>query len=99
MDAAAGVVRAVYPVVAVPDPFLSVSMSKLGLRRALRARGLEAALDGFLAADPQALHDWQDSQVVRLDDPLMQAALPAFRQLAGLTDEDVRTLVQEAARE
>lgn len=96
VDETLKIVRAVYPVVTVPDPVLAAEMSKLGLRRALRARGLEEALDGFLAESPQALHDWQDSQVIRLDDPLMQAALPAFRQLAGLTDEDLRALVAEA---
>lgn len=99
VDAEAGVVLAIYPVVTVPDPALAAEMSKLGLRRALRSRGLEEALDSLLAASPQALHDWQDSQVVRMDDPLMAQMLPGFRQAAGLTDEDLRTLVQEAARE
>ena len=80
---------------APPDP-LAQPMSKLALRRALRARGLEEALDAFLASDQTARNDWQDSQVIRLDDPLMQAALPGFRALAGLTDEDVLALVTEA---
>ena len=96
VDAEAGMAYAVYPVVTVPDPVMSAAMSKLGLRRALRSRGLEEALDGFLAASPQALHDWQDSQVIRLDDPLMAQMLPGFRQVAGLTDEDLRALVAEA---
>lgn len=74
----------------------SAPMSKLALRRALRARGLEGALDALLAADAQAARDWADAQTLRLDDPLMQAALPAFKAQAGMTDEDVAALVAAA---
>lgn len=74
----------------------SAPMSKLALRRALRARGLEVALDALLAADAQAARDWADAQTLRLDDPLLQAALPVFRQQAGLTDADIADLVQAA---
>jgi hypothetical protein len=97
VDAEAGEVRAVYPVVAVKAPALAVPLSKLAVRRWLRARGLESALDGLLAADAQAARDWADAQALRLDDPLMQAAMPVFRQQAGLADADVAALV-EAAR-
>lgn len=74
----------------------SAPMSKLALRRALRARGLEGALDALLAADAQAARDWADAQTLRLDDPLMQAALPAFKAQAGLTDAQIAELVDAA---
>ena len=96
VDAAAGVVRAVYPAVALPDPMLSAELSKLRLRRALRARGLEPVLEALLESGGTAAADWADAVTLRMDDPLLAALLPVFRAQAGVTDDDVRALVEEA---
>jgi len=99
VDAVDGVVLAVYPVVTVPDPAFDAPLSKLEVRRWLRSRGLEAALDATLAGSAQAAADWADAQVVRLSDPLLAAALPAFREAAGLTDADIADLVAVARQD
>jgi len=96
VDAAAGLVRATYPVVTVPDPALSAEVSKLRLRRALRARGLEPVLKALLKSSEAAADDWADAVTLRMDDPLMAVMAPAFRTQAGMTDDDVRALVEEA---
>lgn len=80
-----------------PDP-LAQPMSKLSLRRALRALGLEEALDAVLAADATAARDWADAQTLRLDDPMLAAMMPMFVAQAGMTDEDVAALVAEAVQ-
>jgi hypothetical protein len=96
VDAEAGTVSAVYPVVTVPDPALAVPLSKLALRRALRARGLEPTLKALLKADQMAANDWADAVTLRLDDPVFAKMLPAFKAQAGMTDAQIAELVDAA---
>lgn len=96
VDAEAGTVSAVYPVVTVPDPALAVEVSKLRLRRALRARGLEPVLEAMLKASETAADDWADAVTLRLDDPVFAQMLPTFKAKAGMTDADVAELVDAA---
>jgi hypothetical protein len=94
---AAGGVPEVVPYTAPPEPEPELPViSKLSLRRALRSRGLEPALDAMLAADAAAAKDWADARELRLDDPLVATMLPAFRAAAGLTDAQVAALIEEA---
>lgn len=75
---------------------LETPLSKLALRRALRARGLEADLDAILDVDPVAAADWADAHVLSLGDPLLQQMLPVFQARAGLTPADLAALIAEA---
>ena len=69
-------------------------LSKLKVRRALRSLEMEHLLDAFLAGDPQAAADWDDSQVILTDDPLLVAALPAFASATGMAETRIRALLE-----
>ncbi|CAK0780212.1 hypothetical protein CCP3SC15_710002 [Gammaproteobacteria bacterium] len=77
-----------------PPPPTAFEVSKLALRRALRALGLEPALNAFLAANPTAKADWDDSTILRTDDPLLVAAMPALCQQAGITSGQATALLE-----
>ena len=83
-----------------PEPTMAelaaVPLSKLKLRLAMRAQGLEAAMDAAIDATPQTAAEWADADTVRLDYPLLAAALVEFREQAGWTDADVAALVAAA---
>jgi hypothetical protein len=82
-----------------PAPLPTVpatTLSKLGLRRALRARGLESTLDAMLASSAQAAADWADATELRIGDPMLAQMLPAFQAAAGLTDQQIADMVDEA---
>jgi hypothetical protein len=53
------------PPVVIPTPPAPFDVSKLSLRRALRAIGLEGALNAFIAANPTAKADWDDATILR----------------------------------
>ena len=82
------------PPVVIPTPPAPFDVSKLSLRRALRAIGLEGALNAFLAANPTAKADWDDATILRTDDPLLVAAMPALCQQAGLSAEQAQALLE-----
>jgi hypothetical protein len=73
------------------EPF---EVSKLSLRRALRQIGLEPALNAFLAANPTAKADWDDATIIRTDDPLLVAAMPALCAQAGISAEQAQALLE-----
>jgi hypothetical protein len=74
-----------------------LQISKLRLRRALRAAGLETAFDAALAGNPQWSEDWADATELRSDDPMLLAALPALAAGAGMTVEKAQVLLESAA--
>lgn len=77
-----------------PPPRKARRISKLKLRRALRDAGLESLLDGFLANNPTAAADWNDSQLLMVADPLLAESLPLFAAAAGMTIEQISDLLQ-----
>lgn len=85
---------------AAPEPTMAelaaVPLSKLKLRLAMRAQGLETVMDAAIEATPQAAKEWADADTVRLDYPTLAAALVAFREQDGWTDADVAALVAAA---
>jgi hypothetical protein len=74
-------------------------ISKLKLRRNLRALGLEGALDAYLAAHPTALADWNDATELREDDPLLASAIPDMAAAAGITTEQAQELLSASQAE
>lgn len=86
------------PYVAPPAvPASPIRVSKLKLRRALRASGLEPALDAFLGSDPIYQKDWDDAQELQSDDPILVAAMPLMCQQAGITEEQGQTILESCA--
>lgn len=83
------------PPVPVEPPGLQIS--KLRLRRGLRAAGLEAAFDAALAGNAEWAADWADATELSSDDPILLAALPALAAAAGLTVEQAQALLKSAA--
>jgi hypothetical protein len=79
---------------ASPEILATFDVSKLSLRRALRQIGMEPALNAFLAANPTAKADWDDATILRTDDPLLVAAMPALCQQAGISAEQAQTLLE-----
>jgi hypothetical protein len=59
-------------------------VSKLKLRRALRAAGLELAYDAFLAANPIHQADLAAANELLSTDPLLVSAVPQLAALAGI---------------
>jgi hypothetical protein len=68
-------------------------VSKLTLRRRIRALGKEALFDAALDAMPNARADWDDAQSLRTDDPLFTTYAPQFKQALDLTDAQFAALL------
>ena len=68
--------------------------SKLKIRRTLRDLGAECLLDDFLASSPTALADWNDSQVIMIDDPVLVQCLPAFAHASNMTEAQITAILQ-----
>jgi hypothetical protein len=68
-------------------------LSKLSIRRKLRAIGKEEAFDAFLASAPQVLADWQDAQVLLTSDPLFTTYAPVVKSALGLSDAQFAELL------
>jgi hypothetical protein len=71
-----------------------VQLSKLGIRRKLRAMGKESAFDSALAAVPNAQKDWDDATCILSNDPLFVANKAALQSAIGLTDDQFNSLLQ-----
>jgi hypothetical protein len=77
-----------------PDVVKKVSvLSKLTLRRRLRAAGLEAAFDAMLASNPVAQHDWDDATEIHTDDPVFSQMLPQFTESLGVSGETLSQIL------
>lgn len=70
-------------------------ISKLKLRRNLRAAGVEAQYDLFIAALPPTVKaDFDDSTVLKSDDPDLVAALPQFAAILGKTEDELKAILR-----
>ena len=72
-------------------------VSKLKLRRILRANGLEAVFDAALASNQTWFKDWNDANELKSDDPIFIEALPALASYAGITTEQANQLLLSAS--
>lgn len=68
-------------------------VSKLKLRRALRAAGLEPAYDAFLAANPIHQADLTDAQELLSTDPLLVSAVPQLSSMAGIPEPQAWAII------
>lgn len=68
-------------------------ISKLTIRRRLRALGKEAAFDAALDAIPHARTDWDDAQTVSTGDPMFTIYADSLRAAVGLTPEQFDALL------
>ena len=62
--------------------------TKLKIRRAMRALGMEDALDALIASSSVFAHDWADAQEIDLADPVMVQAMAA----GGVTEEEIEAI-------
>ena len=82
----------------IPTPPIPVrTISKLAIRRQLRAWGMEAAFEAVLDAVPHARADWNDCQDIRTNDPLFVAHKDDFKAALGLSDEQFAALLEPPA--
>lgn len=72
------------------------SCSKLFIRRALRSRGIEAAFNAALDANPTIRADWDDAVELRTDDQMLSQVLPEFCAALNLSEADVQSILEEA---
>ena len=71
-----------------PPPPEQTVFSKLAIRRAMRALGIETKLDAILAGSATFRADWTDAQEIDLADPVLAEALAA----GGLTAEEIASI-------
>lgn len=79
------------------DPNAPFGVSKLLLRRTLRAMNLEKMLNDLLASDPTILADWTDAPYLLSNDPILVGMVPVAAGMLGKTEAEVLQLL-EAAR-
>lgn len=72
---------------------LTYDISKLVIRRRLRAINLETTFDAVLAASPQILADWNDAQCINTGDPMLLIAIPILMQVSGITEDVINTIL------
>lgn len=86
------------PVLSVAGEWSSWEISKLKLRRELRARGLEAAFDTLLGSLPaSARAEYAEAHTLRTDDPAFASAMSAFAAATGVVSSDLLELLRAAA--
>lgn len=73
-----------------PTPY---AISKLTLRRRMRAAGFESAFDALLDSSPQAKADWNDAQLIMTNDPLVLTMLPVIQSTLSLSDAAIQSLM------
>lgn len=79
-----------------PAPVV-VEYSKRKLRVALKARGLNTALNTLFGLSPEFAEAWSDATTLESADPDFQAAMEAFKGIAGCDDETLAAVLAEAA--
>lgn len=62
--------------------------TKLQIRRAMRALGMEETLNSILSSDATFSADWADAQEIDLADPVFISAIEA----AGITSEQIESV-------
>ena len=86
------------PVLSVAGEWSSWEISKLKLRRDLRARGLEAAFDTLLGSLPaSARAEYAEAHTLRTDDPAFAAAMNAFGSTTGCGEFVLSDILRAAA--
>ena len=87
-----------YPTEIVPAPIARpFFVSKLKLGRTLRAGGLEAMFNSFLASNPEFATDFNNAQVLNSDDPVLVSAIPVFATASGQTVDQITALLKTCA--
>ena len=76
-----------------PEPEPQYVFSKLAIRRAMRALGIEAKLDALLAASEDFKKDWNDAQDINLSDPVLLRAIAA----GSISDEEIVAIKRKIA--
>lgn len=76
-----------------PQPPQTV-FTKLKIRRAMRALGLEGQLNAILASDATFAADWADAQEIDLADPVLVEALTA----GSITPSEIEAIREEIER-
>ena len=79
---------------AVAEPARTIS--KLAVRRQLRAWGKESAFEAMLDGFPNVRNDWNDAVELKTDDPLFSTHREAFKAALGLSEEQFTTIMQLA---
>lgn len=88
-------IMASFPAAVDPDPIPEArQISKLAVRRKLRAMNKEAGLDAFLNANPTARADWDDAQFLLTTDPLFTTYASAVKTALSLGDEQFAELIK-----
>lgn len=82
-----------HPQPAPPEPPEQTVFSKLAVRRAMRALGIEAKLDAVLAGSETFRADWTDAREIDLADPVLAEALNA----GAVTAEELEEIKRIAA--
>lgn len=80
-----------WEVVQDPSP-PPVDYSKRALYRVFRERGVWPTVKAWMESQG-CWEDWEYATTLASDDPLMATAVPAIRQLMGLTDEDMAEIL------
>ena len=75
-----------------PEPPPRASFTRLEIRRAMRALGIESKLDAVLSASEVFRNDWNDTTDIKLGDPILTAALET-----GIITEAEIAAIQKAA--
>ncbi len=90
-----GVIRLEYVMRALPPR--NLQLSKMRLKAQLRDLGAWDEIWAFISADAEVLQDWNDSVVLDEQNPVVQGAFRALRQM--LSDEDIETLITNSVTE
>ena len=72
-----------------PEPEPKTVFTKLQIRRCMRRHGLEDQLNAIVSADARFKADWDDAQVISLNDEMFVNAIAS-----GLISQEMVTLIQ-----
>lgn len=90
-----GVVSPIFAWRALPPR--NLQLSKMRLKANLRDLGAWDDIWAYISADPDVLQDWNDSVVLDEQNPVVQGAFRALRQM--LSDEQIESIVTNSVTE
>lgn len=76
-------------------PIKQTMFTKLQIRRAMRKMGIESQLDAILEGNAEVAKDWNDAQVIDLNDGVFRIALTQNE----LSDEFIDTIIENIEAE
>ncbi len=76
----------------IPEPAFDIS--KLLLGRAFRGIGQEEAFEAYIASSPTLKRDWERAITLKSDDPLVLSACDMFKQMLGMSQEQIETMLK-----